>query len=309
MSTVATVNNGEHEATPAAAGERSGLGLRSFMIREFSVDEFTTAPVVIVHGRRCSGVSTLIMSLLVQTQQRYGLDGAIIINDRCTQTYGQGVIPLAAVVNESLEKVLSTLIDVQIHRQNTLPDKPLLRLAVAVDDCIYNGRTLKSETLQSRIRLAYQYNIMIIIGTSDLGILPPNVHTFATHVFATRCVSTEEPKQLQKKLFVMFETHVALADVLANCRRYEFLVGVLRLDGLGGTTVQDFSRTYTPTMYVKDDPPASTSIQGSWDYSCDSASSVGTPGVETASFKMDPELLAHLTHALGVLGRKSVQKC
>ena len=306
MSTVATVHNGEDAEVASGSDRASNLGLRSFMIRPFSFDEFTTAPVVIVHGRRCSGISTLIMSILVQTQERFGLDGAIIINDRCTQTYGQGVVPLAAVVNEPLEKVLATLIDVQVHRQNTLPDKPLLRLAVAVDDCIYNAKTLKSETLQSRIRLAYQYNIMIIIGTSDLGVLPPNVHTFATHVMATRCVSTEEPKQLQKKLFVMFETHVALADVLANCRPYEFLVGVLRSDGTAGTTVQDFSRTYTPTLYVRDDKAAGTAANESfWDYSGAAADAFATASVK-AEFKIDPELLSHLTHALGVSSRKSI---
>jgi hypothetical protein len=303
MSAVATVHHEDDAEAGSSSDRTSNLGLRSFMIRPFSLDEFTTAPVVVVHGRN---ISTLIMSLLVQTQERFGLDGAIIINDRCTQTYGQGVINLAAVVNEPLEKVLTTLIDVQVHRQNTLPDKPLLRLAVAVDDCIYNAKTLKSETLQSRIRLAYQYNIMIIIGTSDLGVLPPNVHTFATHVLATRCVSTEEPKQLQKKLFVMFETHVALADVLANCRPYEFLVGVLRSDGTSGTTVQDFSRTYTPTLYVRDDKAATAAARESfWDYSGAGADALAAASVK-AEFKIDPELLAHLTHAMGVSSRKNI---
>ena len=307
MSTVALVHGGDDVDTTNTEDRASNLGLRSFMIRPFEVDEFLSAPVVIVHGR--CGISTLIMSLLMQTQQRFGLDGALIINDRCTQAYGQGVMPLAAVVNEPLEKVLSTLIDVQVHRQNTLPDKPLLRLAVAVDDCIYNAKTLKSETLQSRIRLAYQYKIMIIIGTSDLGVLPPNVHTFATHVMATRCVSTEEPKQLQKKLFVMFETHVALADVLANCRPYEFLMGVLRSDGTSGTTVQDFSRTYTPTLYVRDEKAATAAAcENFWNYTGTDTSVLEPSASVKAEFKIDPELLAHLTHALGVSNRKSIRK-
>jgi len=306
MSTAAVVTDGAGAPKPVVSNR-----LRDLKIRTFTTEEFTKPPVIVIQAPRESGLSSLIASLLLQTQQTRGLDGVVVLTDRATEHYMGGTIPRQVIMDKSFDVVLKTLIDMQKHRQSTLPDRPLLRLAIAVDDMIYSNRVLKSEALQRDIKLAKEYNIMVIVATSDVAILPANVHTFATHVLATKCLSTEEPKLLQKRMFVMFDSPVALADTIALCQRYEFLVGLLR--PLVSSTLLDFSRSYQPTYYVKSPEYARESETWKGERGCDSssdASSVrstvgaalsGAP-FRLGEFRMDPELVIHITHALGGLG-------
>ena len=265
-------------AAPPAASLRD-LNIRTYRLSELAKDE---CPVIFIHSPRSAGASTLIGSLLVQLQQDWGLDGAFVLTDRADRYYMGGILPSGIILDKPFEFVLRKLIEVQCHRQSTFPDRPALKLAIAVDDFIYQSKDLKSAAVIRDIKLAKSYSIAIIIATPDATILPgSNGHTLATHVLATRCISTEEPKLLKKSLFVMFDSPVALADTLALCRKHEYLLGLLRVGTTtGSSTFLDYSRSYCPQLYV-------------------ASSDMDSAGVE-AVFDMDPELISHMTYALSV---------
>jgi len=286
----------EDELAAAACGG----GLKVHSIRAFSAFEFNSPPVVLVHGPPESGLSTFISSLLIHTQQTRGLDGAVVLTDRKSETYMGGTIPHEFVLRRPLtfEAVLKSLVDLQRHRRSARPDQELLRLAVAVDDCIPSQSVLKSESLLGLIRFAKEVNIMVIIGVSDMSKLPP-VHTFATHVAATRCVSTEDPKLLQKRMFVRAPNASALAEILASCQEHEFLVGLLRSPGPSASTLQDFMRSYTPTYYVQRSELARTP------YAWRGDEVAAAPGFCLGEFHMDMEVQLLLIKALGYVPQEA----
>jgi hypothetical protein len=101
-------------------------------------------------------------------------------------------------------------------------------LALALDDVLYSPALLKDVDFKRDLKIAANYNIAVLIATANAGVLPDDVHTFATHVLATKCVAAREPRLLAPRLFVMFKDADSLSDVLALCKPFEFVVGVLR---------------------------------------------------------------------------------
>jgi hypothetical protein len=236
----------------AAPAARAVARLSDLHIRDFDFSEVTKPPVIVIHAPREAGMTTLITSLLVQAQKRLGVDGAVVLCDRPLPDglYMNGVIPKDIVFSKPADKVLKALIGLQAHRLGMDGAAELPRLALALDDTLYTPKLLKSEAFQCDVKRAKNYNIMVIIATSNCDTLPKTVHTFATHVIATRCISAEEPKHLQKRMFVMFPNTDAMVETLSLCRRYEFLVGMLCPADVTSNTIVDATRVYVPTMYV-----------------------------------------------------------
>lgn len=208
----------------------------------------TVKPVIVIHGPRESGVTSLIGHIL---ENLPGLNAAIVLSDRASAAvnYMDSAIPPQLVLDKPADKVLKQLINVQQHHLRNFPGVPLESLALALDDVFYTPRLLKSEAFQRDIKLAKDYNISVIMATADVNLLPNNIHTFATHVVATKCLGSEEPKVLQKRMFVMFENGSVLNQHLLLCRPFEFLVGTLR-PVLGPRTVDTLTHTVTSTRHI-----------------------------------------------------------
>ena len=261
--------------------------LRDINIRQFRLGEISEPVVIFVHSPREQGTTTLIGSILMELQASSGLDGVFVLTDRGNKYYMGGILPDHVILDKPLDFVLRKLIEVQRHRQSTLPDKAPLKLAVAVDDFLYTARDLKQAALQRDIKLAKAYNISIVVATSDASVLPANAHTLATHGMATKCLSTDEPKLLKKSMFVMYDSPVALADTLALCASREFLVGLLRFSaGSQATTMLDYSRAYRPTFYARNEVFATQ--DGLYD----------ADRWEEGTLRMEPEHVSLLTQAL-----------
>ena len=229
------------------SGEALASRLEDLNIRALDLGT-TMNPVIVIHAPRESGVTSLIGSILCSLPE---LNAAVVLSDRASATtdYMDSVIPPQLVLDKPADKVLKQLIGVQQHHLKNFPGVPLEYLALALDDMFYTPKLLKSEDFQRDIKLAKDFNITIIMSTADVNLLPNNVHTFATHVFATKCLSFDEHKVLQKRMFVMFETAVELNDHLSLCRPYEFLVGTLR-PILGPRTVENLTRTFASRKHL-----------------------------------------------------------
>lgn len=184
-------------------------------------------PVIVVHAPRGSGCTSLIAALLASLP---GLEAAVVLTDRAYTPggYMHGALPPQVVLNKPPAQVLKALIGMQNHSRRSFPDEPLPRLALALDDVLYKAATLKADDFKRDLKIARDFNIAIIITTADASLLPGDVHTFATHVMATRCVHAKEPGALLDKLFIMFNNKGSLNKALAACDEYEFLVGSVR---------------------------------------------------------------------------------
>lgn len=257
----------------------------------FTLAGLCTPPVLVIHGPRGSGLTSLIASLLVDAQRHLKLDAAIVLTDRgVAPAYMGGLVPSELVHDQAPDKVLDSLVCMQIQRQRTLPGMPLPRIALAIDDMFYNKRTLRSEAFQRHIKQSKDLNIMLVIATSDAKVLPDNVPAFATHVLATKSVSLDERKTLMKCMFVMFDSPRTFMDALSALGAREFLVGSLRVDPGGDATV----RSYRAAPYVgKGFAPTATAA--SW--SSGGAAAAACPGVapQEASLTVDPQLLFQLS--------------
>lgn len=220
-------------------------------IRSFDLEDLGGPPVMVIHAPRETGGTTLLGSLLLQAQAALDLEGVVVLCDRPTATYMGGVVPRDVVMNIDPAKALSKLIAMQQHRKSHMKDRPLPRLALVVDDAIYTPKVLKAEAFQRDLKQAKDFNIMVLLSTTDAELLPKNVPTFATHVMATKSVSTMDSKVLQRRMFVMFDSSNALTEMLALCQPFEYLIGLLR--PTTGSQISDKTRRYTPTHYVRDD--------------------------------------------------------
>ena len=195
----------------------SDLNIAPLDVREFC------HPVVVVHAPRKSGGTRVLGALLASVP---GLHGAIVLCDRAeTPEYMGGALPHELIMNKSPPDVLAAMIAMQEHsvrRGQSLPN-----LALAMDDVLYDTRILRRIDVQRNIKRAADYNITILILTANASVLPDNVHTWATHVMATKCVHAKEPALLAKRMFV-FQDPSTLQDTLALCSPHEFFVGLMR---------------------------------------------------------------------------------
>lgn len=218
------------------------------MTSELDVGTFKAPPVIVIHGPRGSGLTTLLTSLLVETHEAVGLDGAVVLSTDPTSLCG--VVPPNCIVDLPLDIALHALLSMQAARSKEAADEPPYRLAFVVDDTIGSSRVLKSEAIQRDIKAARQANIMVMIATSDLANVPANVTTFATHVIAAPCVVADDRKTLFKRMFRRFEDFDAFQTAMAAaCGPREFLVSITRADDAPG---DDHLRSYHSTVYAKD---------------------------------------------------------
>lgn len=196
-------------------------------------------PVIVVHAPRETGATTIIGTLLSSLPK---VQGIVVLSDRNGSHYMNDALPNQVVFNKPAEKVLRQLLLVQQHFVRNFPDEPLAHIVLALDDIMYTSKLLKSEVFQRDLKIARDFNISIIIATADVQLLPPNLNTFATHVLATKTLNSEDLKVLHKRVFGMFDTAIELANMLALCRPFEFLVGLLRHSG--ARTYESMTRTF-----------------------------------------------------------------
>jgi hypothetical protein len=221
---------------PAGAAVRlSDQGFTPLEVRDIE------NPVFVIHAPRGSGCTSLLGALLAALP---GLHAAVVLTDRASSPgYMHGVVPKQMVLNKPPKEVLKAMLGVQDHARRNFPEEPLPKLALALDDVV-SAKILKDDEFKADLKIARDFNIAVIMATANAGLLPADVHTFATHVAATRCVAAKEPKQLYDRLFVMFESADALRDALALCQPFEFLVGALRLPATGSLSLTRMVHTF-----------------------------------------------------------------
>ena len=229
-------------------------GLGTFGLAAFSEREFIR--VAYAYGPPKSGITTLLASLLVQSQRSLRLDAAVVISNRVTSKYMGNLVPKALITNQPLGTVITKLIAAQ--KQYQASGAPLLNLAVVVDDW-FPKDPLSHDELVNSIRMLVDFNIVLLIGTSDLKKIASLVPTTASHVFAARSNVAADAKQLLKHLFLICSDLDEFSQVWNAASRYEFLVGIVQATvGDGIVNPAALLRRYDSTYYV-DDASSSTS--------------------------------------------------
>ncbi len=227
-------------------------------------------PVMVIHAPRGSGCTTLLGALLAMLP---GLHGAVVLTDRaCTadpSKYMDGILPPQVVLNRPPKEVLQAMIKMQQYAPEQFAEEALPYLCLVLDDILYDTKVLRDNEFKRDLKNAHSYNIAVLIATADAALLPADVHTFATHVLATKYMSASEPKQLHSKMFVMFDNAKDLQATLDLCQPYEFLVGTLRVPPGG-------SRALAHVVHSVIAPPRLPKL------------SMPTPLLKSLSFAMQP---------------------
>lgn len=266
-------------------------------VRPLSLREFSTPPVIVAFVPRGAGCTTLLGSLVMQCQRDLGLEGVVILTDReSDHKYmgGIGGIVRNMPADEALRKMKE-------HQERTAAGGYRCpRLALVLDDVLYDSKLLRSAQFQCDLKSAKDNNIMVVIATSNISALPLTIPVFATHVMTTRTVSTEDPKLLQKRMFTMIDNHVRMTQLLSLCQSHEFLVGILRPTEPAKDTI-DFLRTYTPTYYVRSNEWISDAV--AWHREEDKASPAADT-FTTGTFAMQPALVTALQTCLSTTAKK-----
>jgi hypothetical protein len=225
--------------------------LDDLCIPDFGLDSVDDLPVIFIHAPpREGGLTTLIASLIIQSQDELGMNAAVVLCDRPGPAYMNNILPLGpqgTVINQPPDRVLQELIRIQSDSSTLEPGAGRRRIVLALDDVLYTSKLLSSEPFLRDIKRAKQFDIMIIIGATTPTILPRIASTFVTHAFTTQCYALDDIKALQKCLFGKFAKAEDLAGVLELCRPHEFLVSIIR----PSSTVADITRKYTATVYRK----------------------------------------------------------
>lgn len=224
------------------------IGINPLDIRELGKN-----PVVIAYAPRHGGLTTLLRSLAVGIE---GTNAVVVLTDRADSSadgtpYMDGMLPSQLVLKSSgpndAQIILRALIDYQSHvsQNDTLSaERPLASFVFVIDDVFYSKKPFETVAFLQDLKRAASFNISVLIGTANPKVLPNNITTFATHVFATNCVSTEDIGVLRKTLFVMFEKAADLGEALSMCGSFEFLIGLLAPPAGLPRTVEVMTRSY-----------------------------------------------------------------
>lgn len=235
---------------PATAGPGAGgeLDVRAQYLTPMTMAELGPAPVVLVHALRHAGMTALLVHLMCELQQAFGIAGGLVLCDRPVLDYMNSAVPRELVAaNQKPDRVLESMLKMQ-----TL-SSPRSRLVLVIDDTMCKSSTLRSEEFQRNIKRAGDLDIAILIGTTDADLLPPNLTTFATHVVATGCPFGSTVKTLHKRAFGMIDECEDLGEALRECALFEFLVGIVRsrtpcLRGLTSLLWEEGAFTVSPDL-------------------------------------------------------------
>lgn len=184
-------------------------------------------PVIVIHSPRRRGCTSLIGALLAGLP---GLQAAVALTFRAAgaSPYMHGILPKQMVKEKDPLAALRALISMQSHARRNFPAEPLPKVAIAMDDVFDSkARALRNQEFTRALKVARDFNITVILATADASLLPMDVHTFATHVFATEPLGARELKLLHERLFMMY-TKKDLEEDLALCAPHEFLVACLQ---------------------------------------------------------------------------------
>ena len=236
-----------------------GMGEEARSLAAFGLSSFRPAwsrPLVYaVYGPHSSGVTTLIGSLLMDLKAANQLDAAVVLTRNRPHNYMGGILPPKLVekaVKDGLTflELLSRLIQLQRCRERAPEGRGVrpYRLALVADDS-FTGKEIGRREVRTAIRDAGDANIMVILATSEAKNFQPGVADICTHAFATRTISTDDPKLLKKHVFVMC-TVDDMEEKLRACAPHEFLVSSYR-DATISTDPRVFLRRYVPSQHVR----------------------------------------------------------
>lgn len=194
-------------------------------------EDVASAGVHVFFCPRTYGLSNAMASLLVHAQQctSHALATAVVLTSRSEDVYLNAGIPAGLIFSgfrRSFKDTLVKLITMQRGRKQTLaPGKVLPAIALVADDI--DLKVLPGE-LKDAIQRASEFNIMIVLGTCDITMIPKSLETIATHVFSGRCITTKEPKAVFASMFKMYNKADEVGEALAALSKYEFLAGIIR---------------------------------------------------------------------------------
>jgi hypothetical protein len=189
----------------AAAGD--------FNIRRFDITKLKDHKTAVVVGRRGTGKTTLITDILYHKRNLPA--GLVVSGTEEGNNYYKSFVPNSFIYNSYDEEVVKRLIERQ---------KNLKRLKakhsdcfLLLDDCLFNSKFLKSETMRFLFMNGRHFNLMLILAAQYLMDIPAAIRANCDYVFAFQDPIVTNRKRLYDHFYGIFRSFPQFEAVYKAC--------------------------------------------------------------------------------------------
>jgi hypothetical protein len=209
------------------------LDLKKFSMSNinFSAQEASNGPVIVLIGRRDTGKSYLVRDLLYYHQDIP--IGTVIAGTEAGNGFYSHHVPRLFIHDEYNTVIIENILKrqrvvlKQINKEMTNYNRSNIdpRAFVILDDCLYDSSWTKDKVMRLLFMNGRHWRIMLIITMQyPLGV-PPNLRTNIDYVFILREPYISNRKRIYENYAGMFPTFESFSQVLDQCtENYECLV-------------------------------------------------------------------------------------
>lgn len=159
--------------------------------------------IVLLVGRRGSGKSTIMRSILYHMRKNLDFGIAMSPTQESLQTF-RDMMPDAWIYNDFSQSKLEELLAMQRQRAQKA-DKKKRQLFVVMDDCLYDKKVLKSLCVRDLFMNGRHYSTMLLCCAQYVMDMSPDLRSNVDYIVCTREMILNNKMKLWRYFFGCFE--------------------------------------------------------------------------------------------------------
>lgn len=213
-------------------------------LREFRSKQMKPSRITMVLGKRGTGKTTTLLSLLCETREQYDYGIICSPTQSTLDEFRKGAMPDCLLYEQFDPSILARIISQQKSRQRE--KKRMYKLFLVLDDIGYDAKLFQSRSVHMKelffnarhLNLTVMFCLQHMIGT-----LPPALRSNVDYLFALRDSSIENQKKLHKEFFSSIPQFNSFQRIFSACTKdYDSIV--LDNTKAAGGTIQDSVHWY-----------------------------------------------------------------
>lgn len=204
-----------------------------FNIKKFDMSKMKDHKTVVIVGRRGTGKTTLITDIL--HAKRNLPAGIVVSGTEIGNDFYSQFVPKSFIYNAYDDEIVKRLIKRQMRLKQTKAKHSDCFLLL--DDCLFDAKFLKSETMRFLFMNGRHFNLMLILSAQYLMDVPAAIRANSDYVFVFNDPIVNNRKRLYDHYYGIFESFKVFEAVYKACTAdFECLV----LDNTqGSSNVED----------------------------------------------------------------------
>jgi hypothetical protein len=195
-------------------------------INQYQGADMKPSRISLVLGKRGTGKTTTLMSLLYQTREHYDYGIVCSPTQSTLDEFRKGPMPDCLLYEAFDPSILARIIAQQKSRQRQ--NKKMYRIFLVLDDIGYDARLFQSRSIAMKETFfnARHLNLTVMFCLQHMiGTLPPALRSNVDYLFALRDSSIENQKKLHKEFFSSISQFSSFQTIFAECTRdYDSIV-------------------------------------------------------------------------------------